>query len=538
MKSLQRGTLKRSLFTSLLFFSVVIILLFGTLTSIIWYHSGVENAYSVIRNRNQADTNYIKGYFMPLRSAVQYLAKKKVVVNAAEDTYKQKEKTLSLFKTLENSIPNIYYIYAGYKDKTLLINNYTPPKDYDPTTRPWYRAALNSAPKISGGIPYREIKTNEWLVSLSKVLHSDNETVKGVVTIDASLKQVNEMLSERDPNYSSSYSYVLNEKGELIIHHRSELLGKKINKIVRPAMRFSGHNGRESYTFEQKDKIAYYTRIDTLGWIVVTVINKKEILEFVANRILISIGIVILFTLLIVHFMSRMLSKNLILPMRKLEQRVKSTISGSDQTHHYDETSDASISPHKEINFIAGAIEQVTEQALFRKNQELEAKNEQLKKISTTDHLTGLLNRRKITENIEKEYQRARRYNNTFSTIIIDIDWFKKINDEFGHQAGDQVLKECADIFTSKLRNTDSVGRWGGEEFLILCPETNLEGAELLAKRIKNAFEQNKFSVPKKITISAGVCEYQPDLSLQNLLTEADNKLYEAKSQGRNKVSL
>ncbi|MCF8111731.1 MAG: sensor domain-containing diguanylate cyclase [Desulfobacteraceae bacterium] len=536
MKRQRVKTLKRSLFKHLLFLSVAMVLVFGTLMSVILYYSGVNNAYAIIRNKNQANTNYIQGYFTPLRSAVQFLAGKPEVIQAVEGPSLQKDKALSLFKTLKNSLPNINYIYSGYEDGTLLINNYTPPKGYDPRKRPWYRAALKTAPEISGGIPYREAKTREWLVSFSKVLTDDNGMLHGVIAIDTSIDAVTKILSKRDPAYSSSYSFVVDEEGTVLIHHREDLLGKQFNQVVDSEVDFSVPAGRSSYIFEQKSKIAYHTRLKSLGWIVVTVVNKYEILEFVMVRILISIAVVIALSLLVGQIISRMLSNNIIAPLQTLEKRVKAAVSGSPQTGYNDQTSLPAIPQYSELNSIANDIEQLTQQAMFRKNQELQAKNKLLERLSETDALTGLLNRRKIYEDLENEHQRAMRYASTFSIIIFDIDWFKNINDTYGHHAGDRVLKELAHLVKAMLRTSDSLGRWGGEEFLILCPDTPLEAAGAVAQRINAAVGQHRFSVSGKITISAGICEYRSGISLEDLLVEADRKLYEAKAKGKNRV--
>jgi len=133
-------SLKKSLFANFLLLSLVMVLLFGSLMATILYYHGINNAYAIIRNKNQSATNYIRGYFTPLRSAIQFLAQKQEVIYAGENPVSRKEKSLSLFKTLNNSLPNINYVYSGYEDGSLLINNYTPPEGYDPRTRPWYQA--------------------------------------------------------------------------------------------------------------------------------------------------------------------------------------------------------------------------------------------------------------------------------------------------------------------------------------------------------------------------------------------------------------
>ncbi len=509
------------------------VLLFGSLMATILYYHGINNAYAIIRNKNQSATNYIRGYFTPLRSAIQFLAQKQEVIYAGENPVSRKEKSLSLFKTLNNSLPNINYVYSGYEDGSLLINNYTPPEGYDPRTRPWYQAALESAPNISGGTPYREAKTREWLVSLSKVLTDDAGNLLGVVAIDASMDAVTKDLFERDEAYSSSYSYVVDEEGTVIIHHRRDLLGKKFKNTVTTEDDFSRPAGRSSYIFEKQRKIAYHTKLESLGWTVVTVVNKEEILTSLIIRILLSSAVVIALSLLIGQIISRMLSNSIITPLKTLEQRVKAIISSSNDLSG---TDPSSVIRYSEIDSIANDIEKLAENSLFQKNQELEAKNELLEKLSQTDYLTGLLNRRKIYEELEKEYQRSNRYDSTFSLIIVDIDWFKIVNDTHGHDAGDTVLEEVSDILKSMLRTTDSLARWGGEEFLVLCPGTKLEGSTAIAEKIKAAIEEYSFSVPSQITISAGTSEYKSGLSLEDLIINADQKLYQAKSQGRNQV--
>ncbi|MBF0235622.1 MAG: diguanylate cyclase, partial [Desulfamplus sp.] len=104
----------------------------------------------------------------------------------------------------------------------------------------------------------------------------------------------------------------------------------------------------------------------------------------------------------------------------------------------------------------------------------------QINKLASTDKLTGLYNRLKIDEYIDSELQRTQRYNNKLSVILIDIDWFKKINDNYGHLTGDEVLVEFAQLISQRIRKTDLAGRWGGEEFIVVCPETSLDSASMV----------------------------------------------------------
>ncbi len=165
-------------------------------------------------------------------------------------------------------------------------------------------------------------------------------------------------------------------------------------------------------------------------------------------------------------------------------------------------------------------------------NQLLEEKNRQLEHLSVTDKLTGLYNRSKVETELEQEKKRFERTGSEFSIIILDIDWFKSINDTYGHVAGDQVLREIAGLISSRTRETDIVGRWGGEEFLLLCPETDPRGAEKLAEDIRKDIEAHSFGVQVRVTVSAGVATYtREDLGEEGLVRLADEMLYKAKEQ-------
>ncbi len=162
--------------------------------------------------------------------------------------------------------------------------------------------------------------------------------------------------------------------------------------------------------------------------------------------------------------------------------------------------------------------------------------NEQLQIKSQTDALTGLANRAELDRRFARALEQARRYNRPLSIVMLDIDHFKSINDEFGHQTGDRVLKEFADLMVSGLRGSDAVGRWGGEEFLLLCPETNGQQALAFAERLCEQSRTSMFSTGRGQTLSAGVAELGPVDTADSLLRRADAALYRAKHDGRDRV--
>ena len=139
---------------------------------------------------------------------------------------------------------------------------------------------------------------------------------------------------------------------------------------------------------------------------------------------------------------------------------------------------------------------------------------------------------------MQNEIQRAKRYKRPLSLIIFDIDHFKKINDTYGHKVGDEVLKALSKLIKKNIRKIDFAARWGGEEFVILAPETNVEGAKKLAEKLRQAVETYKFPTVGKVTISLGVAQLEPDEKPEDFIVRADMALYKAKEGGRNRVEI
>jgi len=164
----------------------------------------------------------------------------------------------------------------------------------------------------------------------------------------------------------------------------------------------------------------------------------------------------------------------------------------------------------------------------------------QLKIQASTDSLTGILNRRAFFGRCSEEIERAKRYGEAISFLIIDIDLFKMVNDTYGHLAGDDILIAVTDEITSQLRTNDILGRIGGEEFALLMPNTDMEHSRQLAERIRKRVAEHVIlmeDAPIQITISIGASEYmQGDEIIQPVFKRADQALYKAKENGRNQV--
>jgi diguanylate cyclase (GGDEF)-like protein/PAS domain S-box-containing protein len=169
-------------------------------------------------------------------------------------------------------------------------------------------------------------------------------------------------------------------------------------------------------------------------------------------------------------------------------------------------------------------------------NRKLAAANTRLEELATTDPLTGLKNRLVLQQKLEDEFQRTHRYRAPLSLILMDVDRFKAFNDTFGHLAGDEVLREVARLLGAAARTTDVVSRFGGEEFAILLPNTDLEGATSLAERFRVSIESAPWP-RRRVTASFGVAAVTPEMAdASALVSTADAALYRAKQFGRNRV--
>ena len=166
----------------------------------------------------------------------------------------------------------------------------------------------------------------------------------------------------------------------------------------------------------------------------------------------------------------------------------------------------------------------------------LKTVNQLLEKQASTDALTGISNRLEFDKVLEMESKKAERYGFPLSIILFDIDHFKHVNDTYGHSAGDEVLKNLTQLIGAGLRETDLFARWGGEEFVILCPANDFSACLTVAERLRKTVEMFDFQEPKRVTVSFGVSVFEKGDSSSKFINRADLALYRAKENGRNRV--
>ena len=213
-------------------------------------------------------------------------------------------------------------------------------------------------------------------------------------------------------------------------------------------------------------------------------------------------------------------------------------ITGTEEYMFQNLTISPITAPNGEVEKVCLLVYDVTEFASSKRA--LERANEQLAKLSMTDRLTGLLNRGTWENLVDAEYERFRRYGHATSLVMFDIDHFKPVNDTYGHLAGDEVIRHTAEVTRNNIRQSDSAGRYGGEEFGIILPETDAESARVICERIREAIEKSTVNTTAGdigYTVSMGIAQLTdaPENYMQ-WMQKADEALYKAKESGRNKV--
>ena len=422
-----------------------------------------------------------------------------------------------------------------YDEQLNLSSSRTEENTYNPTKRPWYEKAVLQDEAVKTA-PYRFSHIDAFGLTYAKKIGGSKDIVAiDVLIVDFKNLYKNEIdedimeifLFQKDGTVTSTLSNTNDlftkfqeEHKNLNDFENTNIVKINNKKYIVQVIQIDNHNKNESLVlFADYEKTIKPYNQQTF----------KLISIFLLSALL-MIPIILYFSKIIVKPIFRLVQQSIKIKNREYKSivKIKSSI--------------------KEVSLLSNAFENMSksiyeyqfylEEKVKQRTEELSLKNEELYKLSITDKLTNLYNREKLDNTLQDEMNRNQRYASEFSIILIDIDFFKKVNDEFGHQIGDEVLKESAKVFASSLRETDVLGRWGGEEFLIICPQTSKDGAKKIAQKLNSAIKAHKFSsFPNQITISIGVASYNKDIKkFDDIVSNADKALYEAKDQGRDRV--
>lgn len=488
---------------------------------------------------------------------------------------------VKIYTNFLKSYPSLYAIYTGYEDNSFyefinlrvdknLISSYSAkdidrwllikidgknstkrelffyddnlnqtdykiePNSYLATKRPWFIDAKNSKEAIKTK-PY----TFSHIDSIGMTYAKSIKNGKEVVAIDLLIADyLNSFKNHVDINKTELYLF---NSDKLILSS----LSKNSNSFNDFILNITDLKKYETTQIVEKDNKKFLIRIIKIDNnkqdnYLALIAEYKNILKPYNQEILWLLFVFIftgLITIPLILYFSRVISKpiySLVRQSKKIENQDFNISKIDTSIHEISLLSSTFSNMSKSIYDYQTSLEE----RILQRTKELYEKNEELERLSITDKLTGLYNRAKLDSVLNTEFEKAIRYNDIFSVIIMDIDFFKSVNDNFGHQIGDDVLKESAKILSSCIRTSDTLGRWGGEEFLIICPNSKQEDAIKLANRINIAIKQHTFSTyPKKVTMSLGVASYCSIFKkAEDIVASADIALYKAKQTGRDRV--
>lgn len=650
--------------------ALIVVAVFGFFLSTIFYYSEISKAKAVINRTNYAVALFIDGYFSEIMNTLTVLEENKDIRDAMVLDEEAHRRILDGYRSILKANKNLTFIYSGYENGLMLINDYTPPAGFDPTTRPWYRAALASKTETSIGLPYQEIKSKEWLVSTSRALKQSGGGYGGVIAIDCSMGRVVHLLAQPE-EYGTEFSFVMDRSGKIVMHPDQSLLGKSLPEMKDAFQQAS--NGDLAYRMDNVEHFVHYSRSTSTGWTVVTVVEKREILRPIILKVLLLVGLTGVIAVFLGLVQSTLLSRRLSRPLVELGIKIKAAIAGEEPD------ADEYVYPNNEIGIMAREIGQLAAKELNAKTHALQASEEIYKTIlmaspdditiadlsgrvimfsdaapkmfgydpeegpgmsvldfiapedheraranivkmlqenypgpneyrairkdrscfdievnnslirdrqgdpvqmvliarditsrkkaeqqiqelvqqleterdlaqrnSLTDSLTGLANRRFFDTALRIEFSRHKRSGTQLSLIMLDVDYFKKYNDHYGHLAGDDCLLQIARTLKAVVkRPPDIVARYGGEEFVVILPDTDSQGAAVLAAHIgeamlRLALPHAQSDISEFITISLGIAS-AADHDLTDgaqLVALADQTLYQAKKNGRNRYEV
>ncbi|MCP4114736.1 MAG: diguanylate cyclase [Desulfobacteraceae bacterium] len=296
--------------------------------------------------------------------------------------------------------------------------------------------------------------------------------------------------------------------------------------------------GSEKYGFGgNRESIDHIKGNKGDGWHVVIALSEEEAIKYTLKTTLLIIIVGIVFTILAAA-VALFLGKWATRPINELATVARAIGKGDLDSRARVFSNDEIGSLAKSLNGMAKNLRDTmtSRDELIHEVEQREKVEQKLRLLSTTDELTGAYNRRAFNGYLNSNIGRAKRYNEPLSMLMLDIDHFKDVNNSYGHDVGDMVLKDFVRIIKESIRHEDLIARWGGEEFTVLQPQTRKDAALKLSERLREKISAHDFPKAGRITVSIGLTELQVGDTADSFVKRADNALYLAKKGGRNVV--
>ncbi len=460
------------------------------------------NALSYIRKMDKEWTSVPKGVITPFM--------KRLIDNDLSDLIRNK---ISFYNEVYNfKVYGEVFVTNKFGANVAQTGRTT---DFRQDDEEWWQSAYRD------GFYVRDVAYDEsaGVYSTDVAIRIDDKQGKfaGVIKIVLNIEDTLAILRQLavSGRYRDVHFVLTTRDGKAIYSSRGDLFFKDLSgeDFFKSVKGDSGYIIESSEGLANKSTVFAYARSMGFGWILFNEYNPEELfapLIHLQRRLMYLSLVMVLMTLIVGYFIAKTIS----MPIEKLKNIAKAIGGGKLETK-------IDVRSNDEIGELAAVLGHMTDA---------------LKNIATLDHLTRAYNRKKLDEIMPMEMHRARRYSRHLAVAILDIDNFKNVNDVYGHSTGDVVLKTLAEIVKANLRNTSYFFRLGGEEFLIVVPETDINGIRILSERIRQIIEGYSFENVGTITVSFGVVQLENEDTVETLLKRADIALYQAKSSGKNRV--
>ena len=402
----------------------------------------------------------------------------------------------------------------------------------------WIQELESGKPVI--GPPYRDPALKRRVITLAEEIKSSNNRRLGILATKIDLGSLYEIFKRRVAEGADEL-YLTNAKGEIIVTSSSFLGGTDRSAFAAGVLGTDAgfpENPTEYTSHHGHQVVGFGVRIPNTDWSVVAEIKKADAYAEIVRMGELTALIVGLLVMAMGLF-AYLLGHSIVKPLQRLSSEAGKVASGNLQV-------DVPVQGNSEVSYLTQVFNHMVDS--LRRGQEeisqahdaLIEKNRELHQLSITDSLTGIFNRKHVMDLFEMEFIRTQRYGTPFSVLIADLDHFKAVNDTYGHLAGDSVLRRIANAMAESVRACDHVGRYGGEEFVVVLPNTEIEGAMEMAERIRQTIRLVKFNSDGEefsMTLSMGVAVCRnDDTGVEAILKRADDALYQAKANGRNQV--
>lgn len=382
-------------------------------------------------------------------------------------------------------------------------------------------------------------------VVVAEPVRADNGELLGLLIVNIDLEKLIQALNQAKIG-RTGYAYVVNQSGKVIMNPDMGLILNGQDESALPPVEavIKGRTGWTEYEANGKERLAAYSYAATAKWGIIAQQPMDEAMREVTDLKGISLLILLLSSVVAVGI-AFLLGRKLAKPLMKMVESIKQDASGQIVIK------DMQIASNDEIGTLARAFREMAnkiqtlvntlEDKVQERTAQLSKAKERMEHLAQVDYLTNIYNRRFIFDKLEQETRRCRQTQGTFAVIMADVDHFKTINDTYGHDCGDVVLKEVALTLQKNVKGTDFIARWGGEEFLLLLTDIGREDAGMVAERIRKAVEDNHFlyhNIPLKVTMTLGVALYRNGMDMDEVIKQADIAVYKGKARGRNRVEV